>query len=100
MRPLPLALGAATVVAFAAIIGVAVYSEVFQDLPSLLLDADLMTKAAVVLLFATLGRAALLPNRLGEANRSLNIIAILAIGLGLLAATVATGRAGKRPAST
>ncbi|MDB5470294.1 MAG: hypothetical protein JWR84_1854 [Caulobacter sp.] len=138
MKPLPLALGAATLAAFAAIVGFAVYSEVVQYMPLLFLYAtDWTTKVAVLLLLAVLGLATLLPNRSGQASRRLNIMATLATGLGLLvtllavnnrglycgtetnflkvwgpelaqglmplalgllAATVATARAGKRPA--
>ncbi|WGM37897.1 hypothetical protein [Caulobacter sp. NIBR1757] len=85
MKPLALALGAATVAAFAAIVGLAVYSETLQFLPSLLYDADLITKMATFLLLAVLGLAALLPNRSGQASGFLSIMAMLAIGFGLLA---------------
>ena len=94
MRPLPLALGAATLVAFTAIIGFAVYSEVIQYLPFLLLEADWIIKVAIVLLLALLGRAALLPNRSGQANGRLNLMAMLAIGLGLLVTLLAVNNPG------
>ena len=138
MKPVPLALGAATLAALAAIVGVAAYSEILQYLPFLFLDANLITKLATFLLLAVLGLVTLLPNRSGQASGVLSIMAMLAIGfgllatlydasniaravaatgtndlkvlgpslaealmpltVGLLAATVATARAGKRPA--
>jgi len=94
MRPLPLALGAATLVAFAAIIGFAVYSEVIQYLPLLLLEADWIIKLAIILLLAVLGPAALLPNRSSQASGRLNLMALLAVGLGLLVTLLAVNNHG------
>lgn len=89
MRPLPLALGAATLAAFAAIIGFAVYGEVGWDVPFLLLDTEFLAKVAIFLSLAVLGWAALTPNRAGEAGVRLNSMATLAAGLGLLITVVA-----------
>ena len=84
MKPLPLALGAATLAAFAAIIGFAAYSEVVQHLPSLFLESEFISLVVLILLLAALGWAALVRNRSGEASRRLNVVAMLAVGLGLL----------------
>lgn len=94
MRPLPLALVAATLIAFAAIIGFAVCGEVIQYLPLLLLEADWIIKVAIILLLAVLGLAALLPNRSSQASSRLNLMALLAVGLGLLVTLLAVNNHG------
>lgn len=140
MRRLPLALGAATLVAFAAIIGLAAYGEILVgDVPYLFLHTDFLAKVLIFLSLAVVGWAALTPSRSHQTRRRLNSMAMLTAGLGLLitvllfnnpglvcvdetkvdmlrvmgskyaqdlmplafgllAATVATARAGKRPA--
>lgn len=94
MRPIPLTLGFATLVAFAAIIGLAVYSEVLPDLPFLFLDTEFLAKVVIFLSLAVLGWAALTPNRSGEASRRMNSMAVLAIGLGLLITVLAFNNPG------
>ena len=140
MRPLPLALGAATLVAFAGIIGFAAYGELLvRDVPFLFLHTDFLAKVVIFLSLAVVGWIALAPNRSHLTSSRLNSMAMLVAGLGLLvtvllfnnpglicvdetkadmlkimgphhaqslmplafgllAATVATARAGKRPA--
>lgn len=100
MKLLPLALGAAALLAFAAIIGLAAYSEILQYLPSLFLDAFLITKLAVVVLLALLGLVALLPNRSGQAGGILTIMGLLAAGFGLMATLLAASNIMRAVAET
>ena len=137
MRPLPLALGAATLVAFAAVIGFAAYGEIGWDVPWLFIYSDLTAKVVILLSLIVTVRSALPFRRPENATRQLHSMAMLVAGLGLLisaitlispklinsndptvkmlapdyaqdlmplafgllAATVATARAGKRPPS-
>ena len=140
MKPLPLALGALTLVAFGASIGLAVYAGMpVHFLPYLFLDAELITKLADMLLLVMVGLAFFLPKGRGQGGglpmimsglavglgllvslfnlsmtframqatgtTNLQVIApglaegLLPVALGLLAATVATSRAGKRPST-
>lgn len=140
MRPLPLAVGVLTMLAFAAIIGLAAYGELLvRDVPFLFLHTDFLAKVVIFLSLAVVVWIALAPNRLHLTSRRLNSMALLVAGLGLLvtvllfnnprlicvdetkvdmlkimgpchaqslmplafgllAATVATARAGRRPA--
>ncbi|MDB5470297.1 MAG: hypothetical protein JWR84_1857 [Caulobacter sp.] len=85
MKPLPLALGAATLVAFAACIGLSLYAGMpVQSLLYLFLDAEFITKLADMLLLVMVGLAAFLPRGRGQGGGLLTIIMGLALGLGLL----------------
>jgi len=84
MRPLPLALGASTLIAFAAAIGLATYGEAIGYLPHLFIESDWVVKASVAVCLAVLVWATRLRNASGEANRRLNITAMLSVGLGLM----------------
>lgn len=85
MKPLPLALGAATLVVFAAIAGFAASSEVGWDVPWLFIYSDAIAKVLIFLSLAVVGWAMLQPNRAGEVSHILHSLALLTGGLGLLA---------------
>lgn len=85
MKPVALALGATTVLAFAGVVGLALYSEMpVHYLPYLFLDAFLLTQLVVVLVVVLLGLAALLPNPQGQTSNVLVVVALAALALGLL----------------
>lgn len=100
MKPLALLLGVATLAAFAAILGFAAYSETLQFLPSLFLDAFLITKLVLILLLVVLALVALLPNGKGQGSDLLAIMGWLALGLGLLASLVALSNVLRAVAAT
>lgn len=84
MKPLPLALGATTLIVFAAAVGLAAYGEAIAYLPDLFIESDWVVKVSVAVSLAALVWATRLRNASGEANRRLNIIAMLSVGLGLV----------------
>lgn len=94
MRSLPLALGAATLGAFAAIIALAVYSEVVRDLPFLLLHTQFVAKAAILLSLGVFGVATLLPRRPGGADTRWTILGMLALGVGLIVTVLTVSNPG------
>lgn len=84
MRPLPLALGAATVIVFAAVVGFAAYGEIGWDVPWLFIYSDLTAKVVILLALIVTVRSALPFRQPKDAIRQLHSTALLVAGLGLL----------------
>eukprot|EP01030_Chromulinospumella_sphaerica_P026861 gene26861-27087_t len=85
MKPLSLALGALTLASFVAIVGLSIHAGMpIQALPYLVLDADLITRTADMLLLVMVGLVAFLPGGRGQGGGLPTIMAWLALGLGLL----------------
>lgn len=89
MRRLPLALGAATLVAIAAVIGLAAYGELGWDVPWLFIYSDVIDKVVLLLSLAVTVRSVLPFRRPENATRQLHSMAMLVAGLGLLATVIA-----------